>query len=275
MKNLAIEQQQCFYEFLPDCKIYEHDEHKYLKYDIGYTIYGPPEANTTKNNSSNIQENKNKDQDIADIAAYDKKHDVIKIYNKILECTKEAVDSQRIYFSVIYNIIFRTKIISNIENKQNVKTKTEEKKGKEKEKFVVSPIPVFKIRKSTHVKTKNTKEKKALLTESEAGYTTCYIDTTARVYKDWADYITNCNNLPQCTMVIPKNGDYQADTSQPITEDYSTVWLDIMDSPACKLTSKVCKGMDIVNSVIGVSTIGLGVASIFTPLAPVAIISGN
>lgn len=279
MKNLAVEQQQCFYEFLPDCKRYQHNEHKYLKYDIGYAMYGPPEiqnnANTTEDNNV-FDNNRNKDSDIADITPYNEEQKLVidMIYNKICECTKETVNSQTIYLGIIYNIVFRPKVESNIKEEQKLDLKTEKeipetKEKKEKEEFSVTPRPLYKLRKSTQMKTDDTK-----LIKVEEDYVTWYIDINGRVYKDWADYITS-NNLPQCTMVVPKDGYYQPDISQPITEDYSSVWLDIIDSPACAWTSRLCDGIDFVNGVVGMGALGLGIASMFTPLAPVVAVSGK
>jgi hypothetical protein len=87
---------------------------------------------------------------------------------------------------------------------------------------MISLIPIFKIRKQKS----NVQND---LIKAEADYETWYIDISSRVYKSWKDYIEK-NTLPKCTMVFPKDGFYDADPSYPVTEDYSTVCLEIIDS---------------------------------------------
>ncbi|XP_032675401.1 uncharacterized protein LOC116846092 [Odontomachus brunneus] len=246
MKNLAVEQQQCFYELLCDCMTYELDEHKYLKQNIGYALYGPPNTgeNATNSNVYCNTENQSEDADITDAIVYKNTTIIDKIYEKIYEYTVKVNADKPIYFAIIYNIVVCPKLKEEDTN------------------FVVIPIPIFKIWRSK--KTDTTKKEKAatnLIKTDEI-----YIDTSGRVYKDWADYKTTNNlfkciknlitnlktdeiyiwyidtsgrvykdykiNLFKCIMVLPKDGLYQADPSCPITEDYSTVWLEIMESPA-------------------------------------------
>lgn len=294
MKSLAVEQQQYFYEFLPDFIEYKFNEHKYLRQNIGCAIYGLPMSNenASKENTENIiscswkpEHSNDTDADITDTVNYDEKaKNVIDIiYNKICEYIIENNDTQPIYFGIIYNIIFCPKMNVQLKKKEvekETKTKTEvresEKEEEEKE-FAVSPIPIFKIRRNIQKKSdtvKNSKQKENTKTEIEADYEIWYIDICGRVYENWADYIEN-NNLPPCTMVVPKDGVYQADLSYPVTEDNSIVWLEVIDSPACALTTRICNGMDIVSIIAGVGTAGLGVLSLFTPLAPAAIITGK
>ncbi|XP_039308313.1 uncharacterized protein LOC105206561 [Solenopsis invicta] len=287
MKIFATEQQQYLYEILSDYTIYESNEHKYLKQNIGYAIYGPPKTKDTsaeKNDCcSKETENLNDSTDIAD---YDNKEKEIidKIYDQICKSTIETNDSQSIYFGTIYNMIIRPKTDmklkqEEVEKEEKEKSKAEikeEAKNGEKQQFIVTPIPIFKIGKSVqkkNVKTTNSAKQENALTAVEILCETLkYIDLSGRAYKTWADYKEN-NNLPQCTMVLPKDGFYQPDPSYPITEDYSTVWLEIMDSPACTWTAKLYNGMDITSSVVGICSLGLSVASMFTPLAPVVIAS--
>ncbi|XP_028048403.2 uncharacterized protein LOC105832085 isoform X1 [Monomorium pharaonis] len=291
MKMFATEQQQCFYELLadPDWTIYKSDKHKYLKQNIGYAIYGSPESTKDAKKeepSSCYYETKNSNDmdDVADTVKYNNqaKKVIDKIYEQICKCTIETDDTEQIYFSIIFNLIFRSK--TNVKPKKEVKKKVkkeakaeikEKAKEDKKELLIVNPVPIFKIRKSVQNNFKTTKsiEQENTPIADEIQYETWYIDTNARVYKTWADYKKN-NNLPQCTMVVPKDGFYQADPDYPITEEYSTVWLEIMDSPACTWKAKICNGIDIASSVIGIGTVGLGVASLLTPLAPVVIVSG-
>lgn len=286
MKIFAEEQQQCLYELLPDCTEYKSDERKYLKQNIGYAIYGSPEktkeektkeektTDATENNSCYYKTENLNDTDAADTVSYDEKAKAVinKIYDQICKYTIEIDDSEPIYVGTIYNMIFRPKTNIKSEEKE-VKKKAEKKtniKEDEKELLIVSPIPIFTLRKNIQKKFKATTSTNVI----EAQYETWYIDLNARVYKNWADYTEN-NNLPECTMVLPKNGSYQANPAYPYTEDYSTVWLEIMDSPACSWKTKLCNGIDIVSSVIGFGTLGLGVVSMFTPLGPVVAVSSK
>ncbi|EFN69521.1 hypothetical protein EAG_08812 [Camponotus floridanus] len=276
MKNLAIEQQQCFFELLPECIEYQFNEHKFLRQNIGYAIYGLPEyclydlcvSNEKSEDISDI------DADIADTIKYDEKaKNVIDIiYNKICEYTIGTNNTQPIYFGIIYNVIFSLKE-KEVKKKMNKETKTE-KKEEEKEP-TISSIPIFTIRRNIQKKSETSKySKKSTKIENKNDYEIWYIDTCGRVYKSWIDYVEN-NNLPKCTMVLPKDGFYQADVSYPITEDYSTVWLEITESPACRWTSVICNRVDIVSGITGLgSTVGLCVASLFTPLAPIAVMTG-
>ncbi|XP_025991740.2 uncharacterized protein LOC105198575 [Solenopsis invicta] len=290
MKIFAIDQQQCLYELLPDYTIFKSDERKYLKQNVGYAIYGSPtktKGNSTKieNNCYFITENPNDANDATDIVKYNEeaKKIIDKMYDRICEFTIETDDFQSIYFGTIYIMIFRPK--RNVkpkkkEEKKEVKKDTKavikkEPKKDENELFDITFIPIFKFKKSVQKKCKATKTSKQENTPTavEILYETWYIDLSGRIYKTWEDYKTN-NNLPQCTMVLPKDGFYQPDPNYPFTKDYSKVWVEIMDSPACRWTSKLCNGIDIASSVVGIGTVGLSFASLFTPLAPIVIVSG-
>ncbi|EZA47673.1 hypothetical protein DMN91_012339 [Ooceraea biroi] len=297
--ELAAEQQQCFYECLPECTEYKHNEHEYLKRNIGYAIYGPPEIkstneNTTEGNNSNSNSEpktvKDADADIADSVDYSEEQKAVinKIYDKICECVIEKDKPiLPIYFAIIYNIICgNEKIKPNKKDQpkedQQVKPQAKDVADKEKEtrktdakdedEWPVVFIPIFTIRKSIprQSNTANAKQEEKAPTGDETSYDTWYIDITARVYKSWSDYKEN-NNLPECVMILPKDGCYQEDKTKPVTEDYSTVLLEILDSPACAWTAKFAKGADIASTVLGIGGIGLCVASMFTPLAPIAI----
>jgi len=273
MKNLAIEQQQCFYELLPEYIEYQFNEHKFLRQNIGHAIYGLPEywlcdLWTSNKKSKDISDT---DADIADIIEYDEKaKNVIDIiYNKICEYTIGTNNTQPIYFGIIYNIIFPPKM--NI-NKETKTAKKESVKEEEEKEPTISSIPIFTIRRNIEKKSdtpKNSKENTKI--ENKADYEIWYIDTCGRVYKSWLDYVEN-NNLPKCTMILPKDGFYQADVFYPITEDYSTVWLEITESPACRWTSVICSEMDVVSNIAGLGTV---VASLFIPLRPIAVMTGQ
>jgi len=217
----------------------------------------------------------NADADITDTVDYKKEaKDVIDIiYKQICNCSIETDNSQPIYLSIIYNIIFRPKMkVKPKETKQKktaIQEETKEECKGERE-LLISLVPIFKIRKQRSAVRNG-------LIKSEADYVQMqiwYIDTNGRVYKNWTDYVEK-NTLPKCTMVIPKNGFYDANPSYPITEDYSTVWLEIIDSPACSWKAKLYNGVDIISSAIGLGTAGLCVASMLTPIAPIVAVTGK
>ncbi|XP_077279813.1 uncharacterized protein LOC143907143 isoform X1 [Temnothorax americanus] len=300
-KTFAVEQQQCLYDSLPDYLMYKSDEHKYLKQNIGYARYGSPkdtkEASATESNSCYCKTENSSDTDVADSVVYDKKaqETIDKIYDKICKCAGETDSSEPIYVGIIYNMVFRQKM--NIKSKKKEGKKKEEKTEVKKEGEMevkemkteakeddndkkvmlldVLPVPIFKIKRRIQKNsetTKNAKQKDAAITD-EIQYETWFVAHNARVYKNWRDYIEN-NDLPAFTMVLPKDGVYQPNPDYPITEDYSTVWLEIMESPACNWKTKLCYGIDIASNVVGFGTVGLTVASLFTPLAPVVVVSG-
>ncbi|CAK9834475.1 hypothetical protein ANTRET_LOCUS10996 [Anthophora retusa] len=67
-------------------------------------------------------------------------------------------------------------------------------------------------------------------------------------------------------MVLPKDGFYQPDASYEITEEYSRVWLEIVDSPACSTASTVLNRIDNASNVLSAVGLGLCALSIFTPV---------
>lgn len=218
--------------------------------------------------------------DIADIVEYSK--EATEVINTIYNQLCESDPSKPVYYGVIYNIMFRPKMKEKSKKKESRPSKvtddkkTEaEKEMKEENMLLISSVPVFTFRKSISKKSNNAQNaNKNGPPSDEDTYETQYVDTSGRVYMSWTDYKTK-NTLPKCTMVLPKDGIYQPDPTYPITEDYSTVWLEIEDSPACTLTVMICNGIDIASSVAGLGSVGLSIAALFTPLAPVAVITGK
>ncbi|CAL7948439.1 unnamed protein product [Xylocopa violacea] len=240
MLTIAKIKQQDYYELSAEWTRYLKDEYQYLKQNIGYATFGPPTENAKDNVKMNEKDDIIKDNNITTAISYDPKAKRIieAIYDKVLLFGKDCIKESCIYYGLIYNITFRTKIESAEDN----------------EEIQLLPTPIFKILRSK---------------DGEVWY----IDLCGRVYKNWEDYITN-NTLPKCTMVFPKNGFYQPDPSCEITEEYSTVWLEVLNSPACNVKSTILAGADTVSSVVGAVGLGLGIASMFTPLAPVTIGAG-
>ncbi|CAD1473121.1 unnamed protein product, partial [Heterotrigona itama] len=228
---------------------YTKDEYKYLKQNIGFAISGPPSEKTDvalcKTNNQHYSTIFNYLPGITEVI------DII--YNKILEFgeidIKTKTYTKGVYYGLIYIITFHTK-----ESSVTKKSVTEERKINEKEnKINMNLRPIFKIKSSK--------------SEDEQ---TWYIDMEGRVYKSWKQYKEN-NTLPACTMVLPKNGFYQPDENFEITEEYSTVWLEILDSPACSTMQTVLNLGDTASTILGVAGLGLGIASMLTPVGPVVL----
>lgn len=166
------------------------------------------------------------------------------IYQQIMKFGRDKVDST-IYIGIIFNVILLHADI-NESNKKNDKSN--------KEFNNISSVPIFKLKTKT--------------------YGISYIDNEGRMYKTWNDYVTN-NTLPQCTMILPKNGLYQYDPNYKVTEYISTAWVQILDSPACAVKTKVLKGIDITANTLSVATtVGFGAASLLTPIAPAVLAAG-
>ena len=253
MLKIAKLQQQEYYELLPEWTKYTTNEYKYLRQNIGYAIFGPPSEN--KENKDVYIEDKEigedgKMKDVTDALYYssDANNIIDMIYKQVLTYGEGCIDEKTIYYGIIYNISFRTKNnVTEVSNSKEEKVTDSEMKDK----IQIYSTPIFKIKYSN--KTCNEE--------------TWYIDRNGRVYKSWRDYIKH-NTLPKCTMVLPKDGFYHPDPSYEITEEYSTVWLEILDSPACSVQATIFKYGDITSTIVGTCGICLGVASIFTPIGP-------
>ncbi|XP_043793736.1 uncharacterized protein LOC122715532, partial [Apis laboriosa] len=261
MLKIAKLQQQEYYELLPEWTKYTINEYKYLKQNIAYALFGLPSENEENKNvyieDEKIGEKK-QIKDITETLCY--KSDAEKIINIVYEqiCThgKGCIEVDSIYYGIIYNISFCTKnnIKNNVTEVSNSKQEKVTDSGVE-DKIQIYSTPIFKIK---------------YLSETCTKEETWYIDQNGRVYKSWIDYIEK-NTLPQCTMVLPKDGFYHPDPSYEITEEYSTVWLEILDSPACSTQATIFKYGDITSTLFGTCGLCLGVASIFTPIGMVVV----
>ncbi|KAF3426827.1 hypothetical protein E2986_01094 [Frieseomelitta varia] len=243
MLNIAERQQQEYYELLPEWTKYTKDEYKYLKQNIAFAIFGPPSEKSDVALCSNLYyfnifDYLPSNKEIIDI-----------IYNKILEFGEVDINescTKGVYYGLIYNITFRTK-------RSSVTKKSTKKKNGEENKININQSPIFKIKSSKF--------------EEQQIW---YIDIEGRVYKSWIQYKEK-NNSPACTIVLPKDGFYQPDKSCEITEEYSKVWLEILDSPACSTLQTFLNIGDTASSALGVAGIGLVIASMVTPVGPVVL----
>ncbi|KAK1129442.1 hypothetical protein K0M31_019169 [Melipona bicolor] len=271
MLNIAKLQQQEYYELLPEWTRYTENEYKYLKQNIAFAIFGPPSEKTVDTYKTNDLYYFN----IFDYLPSSKKITDI-IYDKILKFGEVDIKTETctkgVYYGLIYNITFRTKESSitkkftkkknkssitkkstEKKNKSSITKKSTEKENEEENKININLNPIFKIKFS------KCKEQQ-----------TWYIDIEGRVYKSWIQYKEE-NTLPPCIMVLPKDGFYQPDENFEITEECSTVWLEILDSPACNTLHTFLNIGDTASSVIGIVGLGLGAASMLTPVGPVVL----
>lgn len=252
MLGIAKVQQQEYYELLAEWTLYEEDEYKYLRQNIGFAIYGPASEDETADVVLYNKDKVTNNYDLVETFYYSKKakKTIDIIYDKILQFgeenikagTEEKSNTKGVYYGVIFNVIFHPK-----NNSVNVPTLKEENE------INICLTPIFKIKYS------QCKEQQIW-----------YIDMNGRIYKSWTDYKDN-NTLPPCTMVLPKDGFYQPDATYEITEKYSTVWLEIVESPACKPINTFLNVADTASSVISAAGVVLGVASLFTPIGPVVL----
>ncbi|CAK9834139.1 hypothetical protein ANTRET_LOCUS10711 [Anthophora retusa] len=246
--KLATECQQFYYELLPDWFQYDIENYELMRHKIGYALFGPPNINkdvqtSTTLNSFALESNWQNDT-FNVIYSKDMCEAINAIYVQIIEHGKRHADNS-IYLGIIFNVILL--------NKDSKKLSKISKKSSE-EAVPICAIPVFKIK--------------------QDNFDVWYIDGEARVYKSWTDYIKN-NTLPKCTMVLPKQGFYQCDPSYKVTKYVSTVWVESMDSPACSIKNKVLQGVDIATNVVSICAgVGLGIASLMTPVTPVLIVAG-
>ena len=119
----------------------------------------------------------------------------------------------------------------------------------------LQPVPIFRVLKNV-IKNQDGKR----VTKKLVIY---YIDDLGRVYKSWNDYLGN-NVLPECIMVVPKNGEYQGDDKKQWTEKMSYVWTEVYESPACK--TNAINTIDSINTLVSLGCAGVGVAAVFNPV---------
>ncbi|CAK9802013.1 hypothetical protein ANTPLA_LOCUS3046 [Anthophora plagiata] len=248
LMKLATECQQFYYELLPDWFQYEAGNYELMRHKIGYGLFGPPnidkDAQTSTIFDSFALESNWQNDTFNVVYSKDMCKAINAIYIQIIEHGRRHADNF-IYLGIIFNIILLHKDSKKLSKKSNESSE---------EAIPVCALPVFKIKKDN--------------------CEVWYIDSEARVYKSWNDYIQS-NTLPKCTMVLPKGGFYQCNPSYKVTKYVSTVWVESMDSPACSVKNKVLQGVDIAANVVSVCTgVGLGIASFMTPITPAFIIAG-
>ncbi|XP_023245581.1 uncharacterized protein LOC106637191 isoform X2 [Copidosoma floridanum] len=237
---IATNYQQNYYEISSDWNKYNADEHVYLKNYIGYALYGPPEYPDVCNDQKDEEKNG---------AYFYKEKGAIElidsIFHKVIEHGTQLTEEEEVLCSAIYCCIYDDSSLSQYDVSQLHET--------------IQIIPIFKVQKCIQKKVE-----KKLVTECQVWF----IDTEARVYNGWKDYLTH-NNLPTCTMVAPKNGIYQADLKEVWSDKTSAVWV---EAHRINTTRKITNAVDIASTLVNLGCIGIGVAAIFNPIsAPVAL----
>ncbi|XP_022190518.2 uncharacterized protein LOC111048844 [Nilaparvata lugens] len=81
------------------------------------------------------------------------------------------------------------------------------------------------------------------------------VDLNCRTYKDWGDYLEN-NRLPKCDMCFPVGGRYRFEGFQ----------VGFAESPACKISKSILRGLDVASSVVGISATGMTLAALALPI---------
>lgn len=258
MVRKAISYQQDFYELLPSWTACKNEDVKFIKQNIGYAIFGSPFSKTTSDSSDIVSfeiDDINDDTEIFEVVHYNSEAMSLidKIFN-IIWIHGRRLQDDSINYGIVYNILFRNKM-----KKPSSKDKEEE----------LIAVPVFKIQHyDDNPRTKSNEN-------NENIYTVWYIDVKCRVYKSWDDYIRN-NNLPKCTMVFPKDGYYQPDPQFEINASNSVVWITVKDWYMCSSRANIIsKVKTTINTVGSAATVGVGVASLFTPASPIVCAAGK
>ncbi|XP_047354487.1 uncharacterized protein LOC124950945 isoform X2 [Vespa velutina] len=243
--------QQEYYELLPDWNKYDVEDLNILRQYIGYAV-GYFNNEWELDNSGNVESESNSVMDNhcsgneeqksvkCDGEMECRREMVSSIYDQIIKYGRESDGS--IFCGVIYNVIYEMP-----------------KKDKPINYDTVMQLPIFKIRNHDNL----SKE-----------YNIQYIDNDGRLYENWDDYLTS-NKLFECIMVVPKNGYYEADLDFAITEENSTVLVAVYLSPACSKNAEIVKYIDNTFSLLSVGTLGVTAVSLFTPVAPLALLAGS
>lgn len=242
--KIAEALQQDLYGSLPGWTKYQDKEYKYLRQNIGFSMFGPPSTDK----DSQITELASLMDNVTDITHYSKEQlqTIHTIFSKIKKYEKTVHEKKYILFDIIYNVTISYQLLQEKQSRS---------KAANKEKNKYSDFEALRI--NAIFKTASTNDKEH------------YIDEGGRIYKDWKDYLDH-NTLPKCIMVVPKDGSYQPDSHCEMTDNFSKVALETKESPACSLLHRLLFGADIASGVAASVALGIGITSMFTPVAPIA-----
>ncbi|XP_076179969.1 uncharacterized protein LOC143153070 [Ptiloglossa arizonensis] len=114
-------------------------------------------------------------------------------------------------------------------------------------------VPIFRVR----------------INKSEESY---FVDLQTRVYKSWKDWEEN-NVLPMMKYCYPRYGFYTCSGNNSYEFDIDCdVDLTFGTSPSCNVTARTGKVLDVGAGGIGLVTGVIGIAAMFTPVAPVVLL---
>ncbi|XP_035738900.1 uncharacterized protein LOC118448990 isoform X1 [Vespa mandarinia] len=249
--------QQEYYELLPDWNKYDVKDLNILRQYIGYALghfnneWELDKIGNVESESYSVMDNYysgNEEQKSVkcDEEMNRQREMVSLIYNQIITYGRESDGS--IFCGIIYNVIYEIP-----------------KKNEPINYDTVMHLPIFKIRNHDKIN---------LHCNFSEEYNIQYIDNDGRLYKNWNDYLMS-NKLFECIMVVPKNGYYEADPDFTITEENSTVLIATYLSPACSKNAEIVKYIDNTFSLLNVGALGVTAVSLFTPVAPLALLAGS
>ena len=96
--------------------------------------------------------------------------------------------------------------------------------------------------------------------ENESSSQSVFVDTGARKYTSWDDYLSN-NTLQKCIYCYPTRGLYENNSDNEVHVSFGT-------SPACDFISRVFSIFDSVSTFVTLTATGVGVAALCTvPIA--------
>ncbi|XP_046992783.1 uncharacterized protein LOC124605264 [Schistocerca americana] len=94
---------------------------------------------------------------------------------------------------------------------------------------------------------------------NENDITVHFIDRNGRIYESWKDYLQN-NKLPSCSYCYPKGGVYHLNVNHQVEVEFGK-------TPARKLSSKICNGLDLATTFVSAGNFGLACAAMSFPVS--------
>ncbi|CAH0397871.1 unnamed protein product [Chilo suppressalis] len=258
-KVSAVEMQQEYYEAVGDVdwELYEKKDRKYLLQKVAVALCGLPtkEGNlATNDNDLKLQGYELREEEAID-----------RVFSKICEQAKYSQDNESIFISIIRVVcVSPKKIVPFYEiTPSDYWVDLHEKKSD-----VVDLIPfhVFSLR-------------KCIPTKSGEEGCRVFIDHDGRVYQNWEAYLSE-NNLPQCVMVLPENGQYRGSFDLDIDNVTDLYELEIMPlvkcsvvpSPALGIGAKVLSVADTVSTVANIGAlVGMAGGLLIPAAAPIVL----
>jgi hypothetical protein len=226
MYNIAIKFHQEFYNLSDNCNEYQLTQQNHLKNYITFGLYGLFGLLG--------YESQNEIPDINNLYANCHNKKVVDlIYKNITKLFDNNLNHAVVRCTILYNFTYNSKLLQNCDDDKLEK--------------LISLHPILKFR----------------LMDSANRYhsNTWYVDDQARFYKSWNDY-KNTNLLPPCTMLLPKDGIYQANLKELWSSEESIVSLETY----VKIQDNLKNTLDTVSKFVSAGTFITSVCSIFMPI---------